>query len=146
MEGAWTERLGSHSARGGTQVVVAKAKEDVSKVGQGSRVHNGGVREVNVCLPLLLQALTTLNDHLASRTFMVRRPCLPACASSLTARAQVGEAVTLADVVLACALLYPFKLVFDAEFRCVCCASARVIVCACLRRHPLFVWYVCVCV
>ena len=44
-------------------------------------------------------ALATLERHLLPRTFVV------------------GEAVTLADIVLACALLYPFKLVLDAGAR-----------------------------
>lgn len=47
----------------------------------------------------LKAALISLEKHLKFRTFMV------------------GDAVTLADIVLACALLYPFKMVLDAKFR-----------------------------
>jgi len=45
------------------------------------------------------KALKVLEDHLRSRTFMV------------------GRAITLADIALACALVYPMKMVFDAKFR-----------------------------
>jgi elongation factor 1-gamma len=47
----------------------------------------------------LRKALAVLERHLLSRTYLV------------------GEAITLADVTLACALLYPFKLVLDAAAR-----------------------------
>jgi elongation factor 1-gamma len=45
------------------------------------------------------KALAVLDRHLASRTFLV------------------GEAVTLADITLACALLYPLKFVLDGAAR-----------------------------
>jgi elongation factor 1-gamma len=47
----------------------------------------------------LHKALTTLERHLLSRTYMV------------------GEAITLADIVLVSALFYPFKLVLDGGVR-----------------------------
>jgi elongation factor 1-gamma len=47
----------------------------------------------------LHKALATLEKHLLPRTFIV------------------GEAVTLADIVLVCALHYPFKLVLTADAR-----------------------------
>lgn len=47
----------------------------------------------------LRKALNTLNQHLATRTFVV------------------GEGLTLADICLACALYYPFKLVLDNGFQ-----------------------------
>ena len=47
----------------------------------------------------LHKALATLEAHLASRTFVV------------------GDAVTLADIVLVTALFYPFKLVLDGTVR-----------------------------
>lgn len=54
---------------------VGKAKQDVKK------------------------ALKVLDNHLASRSFLV------------------GRKVTLADIVLVSTLVYPFKMVFDAKFR-----------------------------
>lgn len=45
------------------------------------------------------KALQILENHLHLRTFVV------------------GEQVTLADIVLACALLYPMKMIFDKEYR-----------------------------
>lgn len=47
----------------------------------------------------LFKALAVLERHLLSRTYLV------------------GEAVTLADIVAAVTLLYPFKLLFDAPIR-----------------------------
>jgi elongation factor 1-gamma len=47
----------------------------------------------------LRAALKIVESHLAARTFLV------------------GERITLADIVLACALFYPMKLVLDPEFR-----------------------------
>jgi elongation factor 1-gamma len=47
----------------------------------------------------LAKALAIVEAHLTLRTFLV------------------GEKVTLADIVLACALFYPMKMVLDAEFR-----------------------------
>jgi len=44
-------------------------------------------------------ALKVLEAHLLSRSFMV------------------GRGITLADITLACALVYPMKMVFDAKFR-----------------------------
>jgi elongation factor 1-gamma len=55
-------------------------------------VHDKAVEDLN-------KALATLERHLLSRTFVV------------------GEAVTLADIVLVAALFYPFKLVLDAGAR-----------------------------
>ncbi len=46
----------------------------------------------------LARALAVLDAHLASRTHIV------------------GDAVTIADIAIACSLLNPFKLVFDAAF------------------------------
>ena len=46
----------------------------------------------------LKRALTALNNHLLTHSFLV------------------GDSVTLADIVVACALLNPFKLVFDATY------------------------------
>jgi len=45
------------------------------------------------------KALKVLEEHLKSRTFMV------------------GRAITLADIALVSALVYPMKMVFDAKFR-----------------------------
>ena len=71
-----------------------------------------------------MQALNTLNEHLSSRTYIVRAGAPHGPSGGRHLAAQVGEAVTLADVVLVCALLYPMKLVFDADFRCARAESA----------------------
>jgi len=56
-------------------------------------------KQINKAKQDTKKALKVLEDHLRSRTFMV------------------GRAITLADIVLVCALVYPMKMVFDAKFR-----------------------------
>lgn len=46
----------------------------------------------------MASALKILNQYLSTKTFLV------------------GDSITLADIVVACTLVYPFKLVADEEF------------------------------